>query len=433
MSDDEENLGHPDSCIRLASAVHRFKVPIIDPDQRLSFVKSFKTTGTHPKTKTLMLKADEARKKVASALEAQKVSHERVLADSKRYLPFIHQILLSCKVQPEVARLDERLQFSWVSGLETERNFYQSEALMFDLVMSMVCEGLGNAGLATEASIGGDFAAASRYYKAAAGVFHFLAHTQLPTWSAKGSNVSEESLPVECSVHVAEAMEKLFMANAQQMAVATVLIKPGVPNYGLLGKLCLGISDELDKFTTKLRKEAFKLMTRVDKDIFALINFQVALQKSLSLYFQARALWEKADYGNAISLLSQATVELKTEKSGQGQGVPDVTQNKALKPLKDELTDLRNHYNKLLHSWEKDNSTVYFESVPQQVPVDKRLQDGLVMGKMEPYSLAEVEPVLLILPDDTGGGGGSSRPAMERSDSDIARDLQKRLNDGLDI
>ena len=53
--------------------------------------------------------ADEARQKLASALEAKKVSHERVLNDSKRYLPFIHQILLSCKVQPEVARLDGTL------------------------------------------------------------------------------------------------------------------------------------------------------------------------------------------------------------------------------------------------------------------------------------------------------------------------------------
>lgn len=304
---------------------------------------------------------------------------------------------------------------------------------MFDMVMTVVCEGLGNAGLATEASIGGDFAGASRYYKAAAGIFHFLAHQQLPTWSAKGSNVSEESLPVECSVHVAEAMEKLFMANAQQMAVATVLIKPGVPNYSLLGKLCLGISDELDKFVTKLRKEAFTLMTRIDKDIFALITFQVALQKSLSLYFQARALWEKSEYGIAISLLSHATVELKTQRGNSGPGVPDVTQSSALRPLSGELTDLRDHMNKLLHSWEKDNSSVYFEAVPQQVPADKKLQEGLVMGKMDPYKLEDVEPVLLTLPDEGGGSGSSSRPPIERSDSDVARELQRRLNEGLDI
>lgn len=138
MSDSEDDyLGHPDSAIRLASAVHRFKVPRIDGDQGVSFKKSFKTTGTHPKTKTLItkvriefriltfwfgpiskyslyifsmctliLKADDARQKLASALAADRVSHERVLSDSTRYLPFIHQILLSCKVQPEVARLD---------------------------------------------------------------------------------------------------------------------------------------------------------------------------------------------------------------------------------------------------------------------------------------------------------------------------------------
>lgn len=383
-----------------------------------------------------MLKADDARKKLTSALESGKISHERVINDSKRYAPFIHQILLSCKVQPEVARLDERLQFSWRSGLEAGDNLYQSEALMYDLVMTVVCEGLGNAGMATEASIGGDFATASRYYKAAAGIMNFLATKQLPTWSAKGSNVAEDSLPVECAVQVAEAMERLFIANAQQMAIATVLIKPGVPNYSLLGKLCLGVSDELDKFVSRLRKEAFTLMTRMDKDIFTLMSFQVALQKSLSLYFQARALWEGSDYGTAIAMLSHATVELKTQKAGTGPGVPDVKASKALGPLSDELTDLRNHMNKLLHSWETDNSSVYFETVPQQVPSDKRLQEGVVMGKMEPYTLEEVEPMLLTLPDEggSGGGGGGGRPpSINRSDSDVARDLQKRLNEGLDI
>lgn len=397
----------------------------------------------------LFRKADDARKKLMSALSAEKVSHERVMNDSTRYLPFIHQILLSCKVQPEVARLDERLQFSWVSGLETEHAIYQSEALMFDMVMTIVCQGLGNAGLATEASVGGEFAAASRHYKAAAGVFSFLANQQLPTWSAKGSNVTEDTLPVECSIHVAEAMEKLFMANAQQMAVATVLIKPGVPNYSLLGKLCLGISEELDKFVNKLRRKAFNLMTRIDKDIFSLITFQIGLQKSLSLYFQARALWDKSDYGIAISLLSQATVELQTQQSGSDTGVPDVTKANALKPLGNELTDLRDHMNKLLHMWEKDNSAVYFEMVPRQVPADKKLQEGLVMGKPDVYKLDEVEPVLLSLPDEGGSGGdggnrggGSSTPpppaydtvaqGIERSDSDLARELQRRLDAGLD-
>ena len=54
----------------------------------------------------MILQADDARFKLMDAILADKVSHERVVVDAKRYQPLIHQILLSCKVQPEVARLD---------------------------------------------------------------------------------------------------------------------------------------------------------------------------------------------------------------------------------------------------------------------------------------------------------------------------------------
>ena len=56
------------------------------------------------------MQADDCRQKLSDAVEpgatGSTVSHERVVADARRYLPFIHQILLSCKVQPEEARLD---------------------------------------------------------------------------------------------------------------------------------------------------------------------------------------------------------------------------------------------------------------------------------------------------------------------------------------
>jgi hypothetical protein len=166
--------------------------------------------------------ADDTREKLGDAVLADKVSHERVVADARRYQPFIHQILVSCKFQPEVARLDgtfvahsmvnlcfftklipfqslpdfyllvdcfppncclcssERLVFEWTSGIENENKSFKSEAIMFDMVMCVVAEGLGKAGCATEASIAGEFAAASRDYAAAAGIFSCLADDHLP-------------------------------------------------------------------------------------------------------------------------------------------------------------------------------------------------------------------------------------------------------------
>jgi len=417
----KEDLSHPDSAIRLASAVHRFKVPKMNPARRISFATSFATTGKHEKTRKLMLKADDQRTKLLDALLSAKVSHERVVAEARKYQPYIHQILVSCKFQPEMARLDERLVFEWMSGVESTQSYFKSEAIMMDLTMCLLCEGLGKAGVATESSMAGEFAAASREYAAAAGIFQFLAEDHLPKWIARGTKTSEEDLPVECCTSTAEGLSLLFRANAQQMAIATVLIKPGTPNYSLLAKLCLGIEEQLENYIKLMRKEAFAQMTRIEKDFFTLVNFQITLQKSLSYYFHARSLWDSGDYGLAIAVLSEATVYLRTEDtSSSKRGMPDVARIPALQALLGDLNDLRSHMGLVLNSWEKDNSNIFFETVPRSVPTDKKLEKGIQLNKVEKYHFASVDPVLLSIPEGS----------LVRTDSDLARELQEKLNSG---
>mmetsp|Transcript_26711 Transcript_26711/g.62748 ORF Transcript_26711/g.62748 Transcript_26711/m.62748 type:complete len:427 (-) Transcript_26711:75-1355(-) len=415
------DLSHPDSAIRLASCVHRFRVPKMNPDRRLSFASSFKTTGKHEKTRKVMLKADDLRQKLLAAVMSETVSHERVVAQARRYQPYIHQILVSCKFQPEMARLDERLVFEWMSGVESSKEYFKSEAIMMDLTMCILCEGLGKAGVATESSMAGEFAASSREYAAAAGIFQFLGDDHLPKWIARGSNTNEDSLPVECCTSTAKALSVLFQANAQQMAIATVLIKPGTPNYGLVSKLCFGVEEQLEEFISIMRKDAVNQMSRIEKEFFTLINFQITLQKSLTYYFQARSVWDQGDYGLAIAMLSEATVFLRTEDSSSNKrGMPDLARIPALSALIGDLNHLRSHMGLLLREWEKDNSNVFFETVPRSVPSDKKLQKGVRLNKVDKYHFADVDPVLLSLPEN----------ALVRTDSDLARELQEKLNAG---
>jgi hypothetical protein len=415
------DLSHPDSAIRLASCVHRFRVPKMNPDRRLSFASSFATTGKHEKTRKVMLKADDLRQKLLAAVLSETVSHERVVAQARRYQPYIHQILVSCKFQPEMARLDERLVFEWMSGVESSKEYFKSEAIMMDLTMCILCEGLGKAGVATESSMAGEFAASSREYAAAAGIFQFLGDDHLPKWIARGSNTNEDSLPVECCTSTAKALSVLFQANAQQMAIATVLIKPGTPNYGLVSKLCFGVEEQLEEFISIMRKDAVNQMSRIEKEFFTLINFQITLQKSLTYYFQARSVWDEGDYGLAIAMLSEATVFLRTEDSSSNKrGMPDLARIPALAALIGDLNHLRSHMGMLLREWEKDNSNVFFETVPRSVPSDKKLQKGVRLNKVDKYHFADVDPVLLSLPEN----------ALVRTDSDLARELQEKLNAG---
>jgi hypothetical protein len=423
------DLGHPDSAIRLASAVHRFKCPAMS--RKVSFAKSFATVGGHHKeTKAVMTKADGARSRLNDALTSKTISHERVVTESQNYLPLVHQILLTCKVQPEVARLDERLLFEWTSGVEmgTPKPF-SSEALMYDMVMCMACEALGRSGCATDASIAGDFAAASRDYSKAAGIFSHLAEEALPQWIARGSDVNDENLPTEATVGACKAFSKLCLAEGQQMAVASVLIKPGVPNYKLVAKLCLSISQQLEEFISIMRKEAFSQMSRMDPEFFTLVTFQVNLQKALANYFYARSLWDEGKYGLAIAFLSEATICLQTRSHSGSSGLPELSKTTSLRALQKDVSDLQKHMGLVLKTWEDDNSHVYFEGVPKNIPKEEKFTQGVQLSKIAPYQVESVDPLPLSIP-------AKKSPAklkpLERSDSDLARELQKKLNAGLE-
>ena len=133
------------------------------------------------------------------------------------------------------------------------------------------------------------------------------------------------------------------------------------------------------------------------------------------------------------------------------------------------MNGFRLHMGAMLKSWEKDNSLVYFDKVPPSVPSNKALK-AIHLKKLEEFSLEARDPLPLGAPVDlepknegiaepsTGSGnmrhssessnqGGDGPPpppsydqAMnndprlaspdnrERSDSDLARELDEKLN-----
>jgi len=411
---------HPDSAIRLAAVVHRFPMPTT---ASVSFRNAFATVGSAAATRKLLQSADKARETLLEACTSSTVSAQKCTEAAQRYAPLMETILLSCKVQPENARLDEKLLFQYRSAMEGKQaESFTSEALMYDLVLVTATLAWSHAAKATEESAAGEFAAAARQYATAAGVFDYLATDALPKWISKGSSVKETDLPSECHAPLAGALaNELMMAHGQQMAIATLLVKSETPNYSLLAKLCLGVHEHLDNFVAILRRDCQTALERMEKDFLTLVALETAVHESLSLYFQARAKWVQDEHGIAIALLSEAGICLQTRDTAASKGVPDVTKNSGLCVLCKELEDLRAHMKSLLQTWEYDNNHVYFSPVPQSIGAGDKLQQGIQMKKKMPYVPAEVEPVLLQLPD---------RSAVQRSDSDLARELQRRLDAG---
>jgi len=323
-------------------------------------------------------------------------SYDSVCRAANDYLPLINQILLSCQVQPEFARLDERLIFQWASGVEKNKTFFKSEALVYDLVMTLVCDAMACIGLACDASDAADYALAGRNFKKAASIFQFLAKDQLPKWVATGT-VNVDQLPSEATVGFCEAFTTYLLAAGQQMAVATTLCKGGTPNYTLVAKLCLGIAEQIDTFTGNMRAKANIQMMRMDQTFFSLETFQMGLELGLSMYFMARSYWEKGEYGVALSAINEAQdAIINLEGSVSSKGMSALASYN--KTLKQDISTLKDHMKELRTSWEYDNNKIYFESVPRSVPENKKLPKGLDMMKTDPYELPNVDPVPLGLP-----------------------------------
>ena len=90
-------------------------------------------------------------------------------------------------------------------------------------------------------------------------------------------------------------------------------------------------------------------------------------------------------------------------------------------------------------AWLRDINTVYFEKVPDVTPASAMLSKGLLMMKVEQWTgvSSDIVPVTLAVAEEKGAEPSAPPAAeakgLERSDSDLARELQAKLNAGEDI
>lgn len=118
----------------------------------------------------------------------------------------------------------EPISFSWMSGVECNQTkkskYFDSEALMFELVLSLQTYALCESNLGCDSSVSGEFGQALKKFTTATGIFQFLGQDLLPEWMAKSKQHAEmekESL-AETRVGVSVALTNLHMAMSQVSA-----------------------------------------------------------------------------------------------------------------------------------------------------------------------------------------------------------------------
>jgi hypothetical protein len=250
-------------------------------------------------------------------------------------------------------------------------------------------------------------------------ILHHLAQDILPTWISRGNAIQEEQFPIETSVATCDAFTHMFLAMAQQMALATILMKPEVPNYTLLAKLSLGIADQFGLFLRTMNSKAAKQKLKIDTHYFSFITFQMALQRGLAKYFQSLYLWEsQRKYGIAIAFLGEALAQIAPRvPNPSAPGLQDLITGTPLEAISSDIESMRKLLQTTLNQWETDNSQIYYEQVPPSAPEAWKVKEGVQLIKVEEYKLDEGDLLVFALPPNAT----MIKAAQEHEDRRIAQ------------
>eukprot|EP00301_Raphidiophrys_heterophryoidea_P027428 c9652_g2_i1.p1 GENE.c9652_g2_i1~~c9652_g2_i1.p1 ORF type:complete len:374 (-),score=98.20 c9652_g2_i1:108-1229(-) len=251
------------------------------------------------------------------------------------------------------------MNFQWKTCLHNENlEFAQNDISEFDVSMSLLTLGYITVNHATKHYNNQDdpdaIKMASQEFRKAAGIFQFL----LVTVTEKWINLPR-GRPVEVLKPVVQCLIDLCLAQAHQLAIVqgerTKTIGPAV-----LSKLLRHVVDSFEHANSCLQQlgEADRGVLNLDFKQF--INLQVLLNRAKLCKVMAAQAYEQEKYGEAIAYLEKSIPSLNLL-----EGVPVRRTGRGLTSLYHEIDAEIPKIRQLLQGYKHDNSTIYFQEVPQ--------------------------------------------------------------------
>mmetsp|Transcript_2408 Transcript_2408/g.3399 ORF Transcript_2408/g.3399 Transcript_2408/m.3399 type:complete len:405 (+) Transcript_2408:84-1298(+) len=386
-----------------------FHVPFQLPrTESVSFSKSYSNYLSNPDIADAIQILESTREEVVNQGKLRDRDDGGMIAAIDQFYPYEFQLVKSVMKNTNGVMLTGKLEFEWFGGLasgkNTDRN--KDQALMFDLCISLSAKALALANLATLTIP--EYGAAIAMLKDAAGIMSFLAQENLP----------DRYKLVESNGSIQQGLSTFFLAKAQLIAVAKALTG-AEPKYSTVAKLCIGAQNMMKRAVETMRRSN-ALYAKLPGDFLRLFTLYHYLSEALAHYCLARHAYAQTEVGKAVAYIQQANRLVQQRASITSKGLPELDGD--LRRVRGDIQLLRAHVAGLEETYSRDNSSVYFMAIPN--PGDLEIVSGVVMMQPTPFA----PPDMPILPFESGDGLTSCE--LQHSDSELARELQEKLNAG---
>lgn len=395
-----------------------------------STAEFFATMQTKRRTLERLWGSDKGDKYLSHGDKEHSAPAAEVLETLDSYMQMLMQATLSMEVAPEATKVDKSFAVEWPSPITlssirarinpTAAGTHIHSAMLYETSMLLAGRAMLLNEDAWDAVHGGtvDAKRASERLRSAAGTLDYLQNKlEEGGWSeALQCIVGPDTTPVE--LLGAKAFRDIFLAQAQQFAIAQAVIDGKAP-ASLLCKLCLGVVHNLEIAVSALRADPAIKYGKITGahgtanqacPLTMFLAFQITLFKALANRFAAADAWAKADYGTAIGYQQRAATLLRERADISSPGLPPTVGQLGL--VDGDLTSLRNEVAQTLKGYLSDNNSVYFSAVPAEDALPP-LPKHIVMMKPTPLVEPDIAPMAL----EPGG----------KSDEDLARELQEQF------
>jgi len=403
------------------------------------------------------------RRTVQLELASERFSPAATLAALQAYLPMISTLLESLNHQPRVPIVGE-LSFSWKGAFDTSSMHTQYTELAYEICMVLHSTSIMHYLIALDFLDANNLREASQQFLLAASVAKHLSQDFLPRWTNRSS---KSSPPPEIHEYSSMLFHHLCICAAQQCAIVTALRKPEGSQAAVLARLCSGVVRQAELALT-MRPEVAASSgsgssgSRIDKEMYVHSCFLKELFSALAYEFQGQALMAKSNTGSALASLSKACALLVQQGSPSSSASHDPSKS-GLPAFRGSYIDIAVPIEQLLVQIQAEasrakleNEQVYFEPVPAFGDVVLPQEALIAIPSNMP---AIIVKVVELGPDSQKGGEAnetllpnfsslsvaasasssvppppaSSDNGRARSDSQMARELQQRLDSGEEI
>lgn len=250
-----------------------------------------------PDARDLLRLATSQRAKLEEALRDDDKNPRHVVGAVDSYLPSIWQVTASMKAtKQEAVKLKTKLETKWTSALVSKKKEYVGTVFLFEVAFVLTLRGLMHrdaANLVLERKED-DFVACGKELRVGAGIFEFIEKDLLPRWTS----TPETKPPPECVVQVHNALQKMFLADAQRVAIAKAMATKSNPS--LLAKLMLGAADKYDSALQSLKNADKETVDALNPALLEELAVSSAYLRAEASYCLAEASWQKSEYAAGL-------------------------------------------------------------------------------------------------------------------------------------